>query len=126
MDENEDDREVAIGEPSAEVAQREADVGRREAALADRLAAAHDVLAAADLRDVDADERDDDALERDRAADLAALLARNGEPYGQDNPRRRLAAMDRLHARDDRSSAADDRHTLTERPDTEQVETSED
>jgi hypothetical protein len=36
-----------------------------------------------------------------------------------------LAALDRGHAKDDRTSAADDRLALTEEPDAEPVETPE-
>ena len=45
------------------------------------------------------DERDEPAVQHDLAADLAAFVAPNGEPYGQDNPGRPHAAMDRLPRR---------------------------
>ncbi len=100
MDENENDREAAV-------AKRENAVDRREAALADRLEAADDILAAADQRDVEADIRDDESAKRDQAADRAAFLhPEDGDSYGSDNPSRRHAALDLMHAKDDRASAS--------------------
>ncbi len=108
MGENEHDRVVAVEK-------REDEVERREAVLADRLEAAEEILEAADLRDVEADLRDDASVRRDQAADLAAFVhSEGGDSYGFDNPRRRYAALDRVHAKGDRASAADDRHALTE------------
>ena len=76
----------------------------REEALAARLRAAGEILEAADERDAKAEIRDETSAERDHVADLAAFVhPENGEPYGVDHPARRHAALDRVHAKDDRT-----------------------
>ena len=93
---------------------RAADLDRREAAQDVRDELAGNILAAAAERDDEADQRDDVASERDRAADLAAFLAADGQSYGDAAPARRDAALDRMHSKDDRASAAGDRDALTQ------------
>jgi hypothetical protein len=93
---------------------REAELDRREAALERRVAVAQTILDAAEARDVLADGRDGDAVERDRDEDLRAFVDPAGsDTYGWDTPGRRHAALDRGHAKDDRSWAAGDRTALT-------------
>ena len=94
--------------------EREADLDRREAALERRIEVARDVLVAAAARDAVADDRDGRATRRDHDDDLAAFVdPLRSEGYGWDTPGRRHAALDRGHAKDDRSSAAVDRTILT-------------
>ncbi len=97
----------------ADVARREAAVAAREAALAERLAAAPELLAAADERDAVSDARDVAANKRGHDLDLAEMLASEAE-YGQRWPERRDAALDRGHAKEDRTSSHHDRTALTE------------
>lgn len=109
-----------------DIEEREADLQERESALADRLAKleaarpAHletveSVCQAADVRDVEADDRDRVAAARDRAADVQAFTSpQHQSGYGADLPARRHAALDRVDAKGDRTSAAGDRALLGE------------
>jgi hypothetical protein len=93
---------------------READLDRREAVLEHRVTVAQAILDAAEARDVLADDRDGKATERDRDEDLRAFVdPARSDAYGWDTPGRRNAALDRGHAKDDRSWAAGDRTALT-------------
>jgi uncharacterized protein (DUF3084 family) len=102
-------------EREADLERREADVAAREAALAERGEATEAILDAADKRDATADARDVAADKRENDHDLAQLLtAENEHGYGGDWPERRNAALDRGHAKGDRTSSHDDRIALTE------------
>jgi hypothetical protein len=109
------DREQALTE-------REETLHRREVALARRREATAGILAVADERDADADLRDDVSAERDHAADLDAFVRPDDESYGSDHPERRHAALDRIHAKDDCASSADDRRALAEDTDVDPEE----
>ena len=101
-------REVALAE-------REAILAVREKALAERMGAAHEILAAADERDAISDSRDTGGDTREQALDRAHFLA-TGDTYGDDLPLRRGAALDREHAKGDRTASDEDRIALTEDP----------
>ncbi len=73
--------------------------------------AVHAVLASARDRDLVADARDASAEQRDRERDLADMLDVEGT-YGDGLPLRREAALERLHAQDDREAARRDREAL--------------
>jgi hypothetical protein len=68
------------------------------------------ILQDADDRDEVSDARDVTADDREGAASLAAFLSH--EPDGSQLEVRRAAALDRLHSKTDRASAADDRGEL--------------
>lgn len=102
-------------EREAELERREAEVSAREAAVAERTEAAQAILAAADVRDATSDARDAAADKRENDLDCAELLAPTDEyGYGGDWPERRNAALDRGHAKDDRTASHDDRIALIE------------
>lgn len=108
-----DARETVLNAREAELDQREATVTAREDALAQRMESAHTILAAADERDAVSDSRDIGGDTREQVIDRAHLLA-SGQPYGDDLPLRRGAALDREHAKGDRRASRDDRVALTE------------
>lgn len=111
-------------EPQRTIEEREAELDRREAALSiredalnQRMEAAHEVLAAADRRDAIADARDTGAEDRDRHVDRAAFLATDdeyGDQYAAHLPQRRDAALDREHAKGNRTASQGDRIALTD------------
>src|SRR5687768_16878039 len=111
-----DEREAALAAREAALAEREAALSVRERALAERMGAAHDILVAADERDAVSDARDVGGDTREQILDRAHFLATD-HTYGDELPMRRGAALDREHAKDDRSASRDDRIALTERPD---------
>ena len=74
---------------------------------------AQSILAEADSRDDRADARDSEANDRERAASLDLFVHPNDE-YDAAIKARRLAAMDRLNSKSDRSSSAHDRSKLSE------------
>jgi hypothetical protein len=101
----------------AELDRREAAVADREQALATRMEAAGEIVDAADRRDALAEARDSGADIRERQLDRAEFTAngdKHDDQYGQDLPQRRAAALDREHAKGDRSASLDDRIALTE------------
>ena len=71
------------------------------------------ILDAADKRDAAADDRDVAAEDRAHDLDRSEFMAQ-GTTYGERWPERRDAAVDREHAKDDRSSSHEDRVALTE------------
>lgn len=102
--------------------ERDANLAKREAGLAAQVEAVGTILEAARKRDIDADARDQISAERDQSADLKAFTSQDGDGgYGTDLPARRHAALDRLNAKGDRASAADDRVALAEVADDPEV-----
>lgn len=102
-------------EASADIDTGESSLTARDAAEPSARRHSQQVLLSnADQRDERAELRDHEADERDRKADLEEFLDQN-EPYGRGLPARRDAAADRAHARDDRTSSAEDREDLAER-----------
>jgi hypothetical protein len=107
------ERDRLADEREAALDRREATLTAREANLAERMDAAQEILAAADQRDAVADARDVGAESREQRLDRAQFIAK-GDKYGNDLPARRGAALDREHAKGDRSASGDDRIALTE------------
>ena len=85
--------------------------------LATRMEAAGEIVDAADRRDAVAEARDSGADIRERQIDRAEFIAK-GDQYGDQDgehfPQRRAAALDREHAKGDRTASQDDRLALTE------------
>ena len=109
--------ERTVEDREAELDRREAALAIREAALLHRMEAAHEILAAADQRDAIADARDTGADTRDRRVDRAEFMAAGdtyGDNYADHLPQRRDAALDREHAKGNRTASQDDRIALTE------------
>ena len=109
--------ERTLEDRAAELDRREAALAEREEALATRMKAAGEIVDAADRRDAVAEARDSGADTRERQMDRAEFTApgdKHGDQYGQDLPQRRAAALDREHAKGDRSASQDDRIALTE------------
>jgi len=101
----------------ADLDRREAAVAAREEALATRMEAAGEIVIAADRRDAVAEARDSGADTRERQMDRAEFTGKgdkHGDAYGQHLPQRRAAALDREHAKGDRTASQDDRIALTE------------
>ncbi|MDQ2756468.1 MAG: hypothetical protein M3Y71_07880 [Actinomycetota bacterium] len=95
--------------------QRDTTPAKRPGGRAAHLEAVEKILDDARERDIEAEARDEISAERDRAADVKAFTSTDGSSgYGADLPARRHAAMDRLDAKGDRASAADDRAALTD------------
>ena len=109
--------EQTVEERGAELDRRELALAIRENFLSQRMEAAQEILAAADQRDAIADARDTGADTRDRDVDRAEFLT-NGDAktvdYGTHLPQRRDAALDREHAKGNRTASQDDRIALTE------------
>jgi hypothetical protein len=110
-----DEREAVLAAREAALAEREAALSVRERALAERMGAAHDILVAAEERDAVSDARDVGGDTREQILDRAHFLATD-HTYGDELPMRRGAALDRDHARGDRTASRDDRIALTESP----------
>jgi hypothetical protein len=117
------ERERSADEREADLDAREASLTAREGALDTRMEAAAEILSAADRRDDVATARDSGAETRELRMDRADFMRtsdnKNGE-YGIHLPQRRDAALDREHAKGDRTAAHHDRIALTE--DTEEQE----
>ncbi len=92
--------------------QEVADVKGMEAVF-ERISATREILAVAEERDAVADARDLAADRRGHDLDLAQFLAVDGD-YGHDWPERRAAALDRQHAKQDRTAARRDRMALAQ------------
>ena len=115
--------ERTVEDREAELDRREAVLAERENALARRMEAAGEIVEAADRRDAVAEARDSGADMRERQIDRAEFTAKGdkyGDQYGEHLPQRRAAALDRKHAKGDRTASQDDRIALTE--DTEEPE----
>jgi uncharacterized protein (DUF3084 family) len=101
-------------ERDAALDRREAAVTLREVRLARQLVAAQNILIAGDQRDAIADARDMGAETREHHLDRAQFLAHDAEPYGEEHPQRRLAALAREQAKGDRGASHNDRVALVE------------
>jgi hypothetical protein len=109
-----DERDRAADSREARLDQRERAVAARESAQLDD-ADRQLILDAADERDRQADERDHEADVRDRVASLSDFLG--DADFGPGHKARRMAGADRMDSKDDRTSAAVDRVSLSRRPD---------
>ena len=110
--------ERTVEDREAELDRREAALAEREDALARRMEAAGEIVEAADRRDAVAEARDSGADTREQEMDRAEFTAKGdeyGEQYGQHLPQRRAAALDREHAKGDRTASQDDRIALDRR-----------
>lgn len=105
------ERQATLEAREAELDDREAAVTVREELLTSRLESAHRILAAAAERDAVADARDAGAETRDLHEDRAQFLA-SRHVYGQHLGQRRDAALDRLHAKGNRTASQGDRIAL--------------
>ena len=109
-----DRAEDAAADREAALRKREDRVDEHETRAALRRRDADEILAAADDRDRDADARDRVAFERESAASLRAFL-QDEDLDGSAPQARRDAAVDRSHAKEDRSEGASDRARLAGR-----------
>jgi len=101
----------------AELYRREAAMAEREDALAMRMEAAGEIVDAADRRDAVSEARDSGAEIREGQKDRAEFTAstdKHDDQYGDQLPQRRAAALDREHAKGDRTASQDDRIALTQ------------
>ncbi len=108
------ERERIVDEREAALDERETRSAAREAGANARLAEVEAVLADAETRDDRADARDAVADERERAASLDAFLHADADPHDAAVKARRASATDRVDAKSDRSSSADDRTKLSD------------
>jgi hypothetical protein len=113
-----EEREARADEREAALDARQDRADARDAAQTDREEHVRSILLRADERDGDADDRDSAADTRDATASLNSFL--NDEEFPATFKARRLAALDRLDSKTDRTSSASDRSDLTEASDTAQ------
>lgn len=106
-----DERDHAADDREAALEVRESRVEAVLASQADRDTNARKILHEADHRDEVSDSRDTAAADREVAASRAAFLAQK-HASDQQPEVRRAAALDRIHSKSDRASAATDRVEL--------------
>ncbi len=111
-----DDRGAVDAAREAALRKREVLADEHESRVAAREQEADAILAAAEHRDGRADERDRRADERESAESLRAFLVHD-EFDREALQRRREAAGDRSHSKEDRTEGAADRARLTGRHD---------
>ena len=110
-----DEHDRIAEERDAALDLREAAVTLREVRLARRMVVAQGILTAGDQRDAVSVARDVAAETREHNLDRAQFLAHDGNhSYVEKNlpDRRRRAALDRDHAKEDREASHDDRIAL--------------
>lgn len=105
-----EERDRAADDREAALAVRESRADAVLAAERDRKTAVRRILDDAERRDEVSDARDTDADDREVAASRAAFLDQRSR--GVQPEVRRAAALDRIHSKSDRSSAATDRSEL--------------